>query len=299
MVNFKLPYIVYPIVIGIAAGYLISVIAGSAFMAPKPLPVPRIKKVEKDNLDVNKTAEDIIAKNIFLLDVTPVPVVGNAGAEIGEDGKPIVTKDGAPLNPPPPFKAALIGIIYDEINHTGIATINLDNNTVSISLGKTKEGITLVDLSFSFATIEKDKKRYSIVIDNGAVVQSMPKKQAEQASNTGVKVQDSGTNINITVPRDELKNDLKDINKVLQSARVATFYEDGNFVGYRVAMLKPESPLLKLGLKVGDVITRINGSELTNPAALFNMFSQVDDISALNVDMLRNNEKKSLFVEIR
>ncbi len=299
MVNFKLPYIVYPIVIGIAAGYLISVIAGSAFMAPKPLPVPRIKKVEKDNLDVNKTAEDIIAKNIFLLDVTPVPVAGNAGAEIGEDGKPIVTKDGAPLNPPPPFKAALIGIIYDEINHTGIATINLDNNTVSISLGKTKEGITLVDLSFSFATIEKDKKRYSIVIDNGAVVQSMPKKQAEQASNTGVKVQDSGTNINITVPRNELKNDLKDINKVLQSARVATFYEDGNFVGYRVAMLKPESPLLKLGLKVGDVITRINGSELTNPAALFNMFSQVDDISALNVDMLRNNEKKSLFVEIR
>lgn len=298
MVNFKLPYIVYPIVIGIAAGYLISVIAGSAFMAPKPLPVPRIKKVEKDNLDVNKAEEDIIAKNIFLLDVTPAQVA-NTGAEIGEDGKPIVTKDGAPLNPPPPFKAALIGIIYDEVNHAGIATINLDNNTVSISLGKTKEGITLVDLSFSFATIEKDKKRYSIVIDNGAVVQSIPKKQTAQALNTGVKIQDSGANINITVPRDELKNDLKDINKVLQSARVATFYEDGNFVGYRVAMLKPESPLLKLGLKVGDVITRINGSELTNPAALFNMFSQVDDISALNVDMLRNNEKKSLFVEIR
>lgn len=299
MVNFKLPYIVYPIVTGIAAGYLISVITGSAFMAPKPLPVPRIKKVEKDNLNVNKAAADIIAENIFLLDVAPAPVNSNTGAEAGDDGKPIVTKDGAPLNPPPPFKAALIGIIYDEVNHTGIATINLDNNTVSISLGKTKEGITLVDLSFSFATIEKDNKRYSIVIDNGAVVQSMPKKQAEQTANTGVKVQDSGTNINITVPRDELKNDLKDINKVLQSARVATFYENGNFVGYRVAMLKPESPLLKLGLKVGDVITRINGSELTNPSALFNMFSQVDDISALNVDMLRNNEKKSLFVEVR
>ena len=299
MVNFKLPYIVYPIVIGIAAGYLISVIAGSAFMAPKPLPVPRIKKVEKDNLDVNKASEDIIAKNIFLLDVTPAPTAAVGSVDVDSDGKPIVTKDGAPLNPPPPFKAALIGIIYDEVNHAGIATINLDNNTVSISLGKTKEGITLVDLSFSFATIEKDKKKYSIVIDNGAVVQSVPKKQTAQALNTGVKIQDSGANINITVPRDELKNDLKDINKVLQSARVATFYEDGNFVGYRVAMLKPESPLLKLGLKVGDVITRINGSELTNPAALFNMFSQVDDISALNVDMLRNNEKKSLFVEIR
>lgn len=295
MVNFKLPYIIYPIVTGIAAGYLISVIVGSAFMAPKPLPVPRIKKIEKANLDINKAAENIIAENIFLLDVTPASVTDSSGVDAG--GSPIVTKDGAPLNPPPPFRAALIGVIYDEINHTGIATISLENDTVSISLGKTKAGITLVDLSFSFATIEKDKKRYSIVIDNGAVVQSIPNKQT--ALNTGVKVQDSGTNVNISVPRDELKNDLKDINKVLQSARVATFYEDGSFVGYRVAMLKPESPLLKLGLKVGDVITRINGSELTNPAALFNMFSQVDDISALNVDMLRNNEKKSLFVEIR
>ena len=135
-------------------------------MAPKPLPVPRIKKVEKDNLDVNKALEDIIAKNIFLLDVTPAPVAAVGSVDVDSDGKPIVTKDGAPLNPPPPFKAALIGIIYDEVNHAGIATINLDNNTVSISLGKTKEGITLVDLSFSFATIEKDKKKYSIVLLN-------------------------------------------------------------------------------------------------------------------------------------
>ncbi len=298
MVNFKLPYLVYPIVIGIAAGYLISVITGSVFMAPKPLPVPRVKKVEKEKLDVNKTAEDIISKNIFILDVAPAAEIQSAAGE-NADGSPVVTKDGAPLNPPPPFKAVLVGIIYDEVNHSGIATINVDNGTLSISLGKTKEGITLVDLSYSFATIEKDKKRYSIIIDNGGVVQAKTSSQPAQTANSGVKIQDTGTNINITVPRDELKNDLKDINKVLQSARVATFYEEGNFVGYRVAMLKPESPLLKLGLKVGDVITRINGSELTNPAALFNMFSQVDDISALNVDMLRNNEKKSLFVEIR
>lgn len=298
MVNFKLPYLVYPIVIGISAGYLISAIAESVFMSPKPLPVPRIKKIEKGSFDVHKAAEDIIAKNIFILDTAPTAVANSAGSS--NDGEPLITKDGAPLNPPPPFKAVLIGIIYNEVNHTGIATITLDNNTISLALGKTKEGITLVDLSFSFATIEKDKKRYSLVIDNGGVVQSMAQKQpSQQTLSTNVKIHDSGTNINITVPRDELKNDLKDINKVLQSARVATFYEEGNFMGYRVAMLKPESPLLKLGLKVGDVITRINGSELTNPAALFNMFSQIDDISALNVDMLRNNEKKSLFVEIR
>lgn len=298
MVNFKLPYLVYPIVIGIACGYLVSAITSSIYTAPKPLPVPRVKKVEKQQIDYNKTASDIIDKNVFMLDITPRLT---AASQTGDNGSMVLNSSGAPLNPAPPFNAKLIGVIFDEVNNTGIATIVLDSGTISISLGGEKEGIKLIELSYSFANIAKDGKIYSIVIDNGAVVQSIPAPQTPMASaqNTGVKIQDTGANINITVPRDELKNDLKDINQVLQSARVATFYEDGQFVGYRVAMLKPESPLLKLGLQVGDIITRINGSELTNPAALFNMFSQVDDISALNVDMLRNKEKKSLFVEIR
>ena len=298
MVNFKLPYLVYPVVIGIACGYLVSAITSSIYTAPKPLPVPRVKKVEKQQIDYNKTASDIIDKNVFMLDITPRLT---AASQTGDNGSMVLNSSGAPLNPAPPFNAKLIGVIFDEVNNTGIATIVLDSGTISISLGGEKEGIKLIELSYSFANIAKDGKIYSIVIDNGAVVQYIPAPQTTMASaqNTGVKIQDTGANINITVPRDELKNDLKDINQVLQSARVATFYEDGQFVGYRVAMLKPESPLLKLGLQVGDIITRINGSELTNPAALFNMFSQVDDISALNVDMLRNKEKKSLFVEIR
>lgn len=299
MVNFKLPYLLYPAVIGVALGYLVSTIASSVFTAPKPLPIPRVKKVEKEQIDYNKTASDIISKNIFMLDMTPQAQANSSTG--GAGGTAVSSPDGAPLNPAPPFNATLIGIIYDEINNSGIATIILDSGTVSISLGHEKEGIKLVELNYSFANIVKDGKTYSLVIDNGARVEVTHTAPANQSAGlqTGVKIQDTGSNINITVPRDELKNDLKDINQVLQSARVATYYEEGQFVGYRVAMLKPESPLLKLGLQVGDIITRINGSELTNPAALFNMFSQVDDISALNVDMLRNKEKKSLFVEIR
>ncbi len=298
MTKFKVPYLLYPIIIGVATGYLVSAISGSIFIAPKPLPVPRIKKVEKENINYDKAAEDIINKNIFVLENTPKATISSNSNDVN------YTPDGAPLNPAPPFKAVLIGVIYDETNNTGIATIELDEETISLSLGKEKNGVKLVELSYGFANISKDGKIYSIVIDEGGTISSITTASNNSPSiqpsiETGVKIQDTGTNINITVPRDELKNDLKDINKVLQSARVATFYENGEFVGYKVAMLKPESPLLKLGLQVGDIITRINGSELTNPAALFNMFSQVDDISALNVDMLRNKEKKSLFVEIR
>lgn len=307
MVNFRLPYLFYPAIIGIALGYLVSTIASSIFTAPKPLPVPRVKKVEQEQIDFEKVSSEVISKNIFSLDLTPQEQqmqqqAGVAGGVVNADGTPVVsTPEGVPLNPPPPFKASLVGVVYDEVNNTGIGTIVLDNDTYSIAIGKEKGGITLVELNYSFANISKDGKMYSLIIDNGAKIDIKPAapENNQVAANTGVKINDTGTNINITVPRAELKNDLKDINKVLQSARVATYFEEGNFIGYRVAMLKPDSPLLKLGLQVGDIITRINGSELTNPGALLNMFSQVDEMSALNVDMLRNKEKKSLFVEIR
>ena len=241
MVNFKLPYLLYPAVIGVALGYLVSTIASSVFTAPKPLPIPRVKKVEKEQIDYNKTASDIISKNIFMLDMTPQAQANSSTGGAGETA--VSTPDGTPLNPAPPFNATLIGIIYDEINNTGIATIMLDSGTVSISLGHEKEGIKLVELNYGFANIVKDGKTYSLVIDNGARVEVTHTAPANQSAGlqTGVKIQDTGSNINITVPRDELKNDLKDINQVLQSARVATYYEEGQLVNghkHNIAMLE-------------------------------------------------------------
>ena len=63
--------------------------------------------------------------------------------------------------------------------------------------------------------------------------------------------------------------------------------------------MKDDSPLKKIGLQTGDMIARINGNDLKSPEILFNMLSQIDDIDAISVDMIRNNEKKTLFVEIQ
>ena len=103
MVNFKLPYLLYPAVIGVALGYLVSTIASSVFTAPKPLPIPRVKKVEKEQIDYNKTASDIISKNIFMLDMTPQAQANSSTG--GAGGTAVSSPDGAPLNPAPPFNA--------------------------------------------------------------------------------------------------------------------------------------------------------------------------------------------------
>lgn len=295
MNDFKVPYIVYPIVLGVAAGWLISSIAGAAFITPKPLPVPKVKKAVKDSVSADDRMKSVTEANVFALALNPAGISGAASAEVSSSSDETIYDDGAAASPPP-FKASLIGLIFDEADKRGIAVITLENATVSIALGKEKEGVKLAGLTHNSATIEKDGKKYSLIMESAALTQNSSK---EQGGGSGVKVSDSGSNINITVPRAELQNELKDLNKILQSALISPFYKEGNFTGYRVAKMKSDSPLRKLGLSVGDVITRINGSEIKSPEILFGIFSQIDDISAINVDMLRNNEKKSVFVEIQ
>ena len=307
MNNFKIPYYIYAIFFGVLLGWIVMAIIGNMFISPKPAPTPKSKVVEKRNVPVDSMAKDIIEKNIFLLDIAGEKEVA-VNKETVVDNTTIAGAEGKKIEPAPPFNAELLGIVFDEEKMDGIATIKLDSGTISLGLGKTKDNITLVDIAPAFATISKDKKRYSLVLDR-ELVDKYKQKESEkrkESSNeqvavagSGVTINDKGANINIMVPRNELKSDLKDLNKLLESALISPFYKEDKFQGYRVAKIKEHSPLKKLGLQINDVITRINGSEISNPAVLFQMLSKIDDISAITVDMIRNDEKKSVFVEIR
>ena len=49
-----------------------------------------------------------------------------------------------------------------------------------------------------------------------------------------------------------------------------------------------------IGLKNGDVIQRINGSDLSDPAKALALLTQLRSEGNLNVDILRNKENKTL-----
>lgn len=114
----------------------------------------------------------------------------------------------------------------------------------------------------------------------------------------GTTVKETGEN-HFTVSRTEVNDRLKDINSVLRSMLVTPLYDGENFMGYRIARMGDDAPLTLLGLRRGDIINRLNGEELTNPQALFEMLGKVSEIDAVTVDVTREGEKKTIFVEIQ
>lgn len=280
MINTKIPYVVYPLVLGLMCGWLFSTVAAGKSATPKPLPAPKIKS-ETVRIDTKNLAGNIVNKNAFELSISPVPVLTAEG--------------GVNIQTEAPFNGKLIGLIQNSKNDTGIAIVNVEGQTVSIKTGIEKDGLKLVSIDNITAVIEKNNRKYSIILEGGDLKALNP----QTSPSTPQQTQSSGSNLNIAIKKEEIKKELQDMNKVLGSARVAPLYDNGAFQGYQVVGIRDDSPLKKLGLLQGDVITRINGSELTNPAMLMSMFSQIDDISAISIDMIRNNDKKTLFVELQ
>ncbi len=291
MSNFKIHYLIYAVVIGLSVGWLASTIASAMIVEPKALPtVKRATNVQKTPID--QVAKSVIDSNIFSLDLAANQVAPSTPTDNTS------TEDSTTVAPPPPFTAKLVGIFQLQNEESGFAIISLDNGTVVLKTGEEKNNLKLISLQPYSALVERDGKKYSLMLEDAGNKVATNNTSTAKPTTPSTPATTTGSNINLSLQRNDVKSELQDLNKVLQSALVSPFYSNGEYLGYRVTKMKQESPLAKLGLTQGDIITRINGSELKSPEPLFAMLGQIDDISAVSIDIIRNNEKKSIFVDI-
>jgi general secretion pathway protein C len=72
----------------------------------------------------------------------------------------------------------------------------------------------------------------------------------------------------------------------------------GQLVGYRVSPGKQPEFFQEMGLRSGDVITQINGIDLTDPSQRLEAFSALRESQELQLEVLRGDESLSIDIEI-
>ncbi len=108
----------------------------------------------------------------------------------------------------------------------------------------------------------------------------------------------SGNIVKIAVSKNVLKK-LNNINDLLRQINIVPVFRNKKAIGYRVAYIKPGSVLNRIGLKRGDLIVRINGEPTTNPQKIMEIYSQLKEMTSVNIDIIRRGTKKTLFIEIK
>ena len=101
------------------------------------------------------------------------------------------------------------------------------------------------------------------------------------------------------IDRAEVDKQMENMNQLFTQVRAVPHFQDGKAAGFRLFAIRQDSVFEKIGLKNGDVITRVNGNELSDPARAMSLIQELRNEGRITVDVMRNRQPTTLSYEIR
>lgn len=96
------------------------------------------------------------------------------------------------------------------------------------------------------------------------------------------------------VGQGEVDKALNNLAELSTQARIVPAFEGGKTVGFKLFSIRPGSLYSKIGLQNGDVITRINGYEMSSPEKGLEIYSKLKDSKQVTVDLKRRGKPQTL-----
>jgi general secretion pathway protein C len=101
------------------------------------------------------------------------------------------------------------------------------------------------------------------------------------------------------VDRRQLVGAVDNMSGLLTQLRAVPEVEDGHPIGFRLFEIADESVFRDLGLHDGDVVQRVNGMVLADPASLLGFLQQLRDEPRVALDIVRAGTARTLVYDLR
>ena len=201
----------------------------------------------------------------------------------------------------PPADLAVAGVVLSGTVARSTAILTSGGKTRVVSVGDTAFGGRVVSVSAEAVALEFDGERRVLRLPNAAQVAGRPgpKLAPGSAAQPGGPPEDPETPAR-SMQRVELQRRLGDeIPRILAETAVTPVLEDGRVAGVQIARLPDGSLLTDAGLRVGDVIKQINGTEIDGMATLVGLWPRLQSASELRAVVVRNGQPVSLVVSLK
>jgi general secretion pathway protein C len=99
--------------------------------------------------------------------------------------------------------------------------------------------------------------------------------------------------------RSTLESVLGNMALLSRSARIVPEMKDGKAAGFRLFAVRPDGPFAMIGMQNGDIISSINGLEITSPEKALEVYAKLKSASHLSLGMERNGQKTTKEYNIR
>ncbi|MCC7201505.1 MAG: PDZ domain-containing protein [Nitrospirae bacterium] len=161
-------------------------------------------------------------------------------------------------------------------------------------------GVRLADISRSRITIERDGQREDVEIASPDAMASQ-RTASPPAPRPAFPAapQDTPQQGTMLIEREAVAAATEDMNKLLTQARLVPNFTGGAADGFRIFSIVPGSIFDKAGLRNGDILYGINGTELKDPEKAFQVYQMLKDNDRFVIDLVRAGQKMTLNYEIR
>ncbi|HEY4184959.1 MAG TPA: type II secretion system protein GspC [Polyangia bacterium] len=266
----------------------------SAKHAPRPAAAPSSATV------YSKQVEEILKRNIFC-SACP-PILGGPAEATEKAGPPPLQKTSLPLK--------LFAIMYAPTAPEWSMAIIRDNDDKSsgpYGVGSKIREATIdeIDETRVYLDFGGGRREYLELLDTpapppgtpvAAAPAAGPKDPLTEALDKGIKK--TGPN-SFEVQHSTLDSLLGNMAVLSKAARIVPEMKDGKSNGFRLLSIKPDGPFGKIGLQNGDVISAINGLEMTSPDKALEVYTKLKTANHLSVGLERNGQKVTMDYNIR
>jgi general secretion pathway protein C len=101
------------------------------------------------------------------------------------------------------------------------------------------------------------------------------------------------------VDRRELSGAVGDMSGLMTQLRAVAEVEDGRPAGFRLFKIADDSIFRRLGLENGDVVQRVNGREVADPASLLAFLQRLRTEPRVALDIVRGGSPRTLVYDLR
>ena len=153
-----------------------------------------------------------------------------------------------------------------------------------------------VDARSAIVAYKGKKQRYEIEEEAADTADS---KKSRTAPSKGAASGASGGGIRKTgessflVDRREVDHQVANLNQVITQVRAVPVIKDGKSSGFKLFNIRDGSIFEKMGLVDGDVVQRVNDTELSDPARAVGLLEEVQAMGEIRVDFLRGGKPHS------
>jgi len=249
-----------------------------------------------------KQVEDILKRNIFCS--TCPPIIPEAPTATTGPAIPELQKTNLPLR--------LLAVMYSASDPRWSMAVIRDNDAKTAGpymIGSKVREATVTDIEEArvYMTFGGGRREYLDLLDKATPPTAAPMAAAVPTPGTSDDplMRDLDKGIKKTgehsyeVQRATVDSLLGNMSMLSRSARIVPEIRDGRAAGFRLFSVRPDGPFAKIGLQNGDVISAINGLEMTSPDKALEVYTKLKSASHLSVGLERNGQKITKEYNIR